>query len=112
MGIKVTPLMSTIGLSTLPGAITGCPSVGPMYGDGAALSITLDLVAEGLTAPVFLTHADDGSGRTFIVDQAGQIRIVDQGGMLLDGPFLDLNSKVVELNPGFDERGMLGPWAG
>ena len=87
MGIEVTPLMSTIGLSTLPAAITGCPSVGPMDGDGAALSITLDMVAEGLTAPVFLTHAGDGSRRLFIVDQGGQIRIVDEGGMLLDEPF-------------------------
>ena len=108
MAIKVTRLLSTIGLGTLLAAITGCPSAGPMDGDGAVLSITLDVVAEGLTAPVFLTHAGDGSRRLFIVDQAGQIRIVDESGVLLDEPFLDLSSKIVELNPGFDERGLLG----
>ena len=97
MSIKVTRLLSMIGLGTLLAAITGCPSVGPMDGDGVALSITLEVVAEGLTAPVFLTHAGDGSGRLFIVDQVGQIRIVDESGMLLDEPFLDLSSKTVEL---------------
>ncbi len=95
MSIKVIRLLSTIGLGTLLAATSGCPSPGPMDGDGAALSITLDLVAEGLTAPVFLTHAGDGSRRLFIVDQAGQIRIVDESGMLLEEPFLDLSSKTV-----------------
>ncbi len=71
MAIKVSRLLSTIGLGTLLAAITGCPSADPMDGGGAALSITLDVVAEGLTAPVFLTHARDGSRRLFIVDQAG-----------------------------------------
>jgi len=108
MAIKVSRLLSTIGLGTLLAAITGCPSADPMDGGGAALSITLDVVAEGLTAPVFLTHAGDGSRRLFIVDQAGQIRIVDESGMLLDEPFLDLSAKIVQLNPGFDERGLLG----
>ena len=57
-------------------------------GDGDVLQITLELVADGLTAPVFLTHAGDGSGRLFIVDQAGQIRVVTQDGTLLAEPFL------------------------
>ena len=80
-----------------------------MIGGGdSALLIGLETVAEGLTAPVFLTHAGDGSGRLFIVDQAGQIRIVDANGMLLEQPFLDLTSKIVALNAFFDERGVLG----
>ncbi|MFQ5495916.1 MAG: PQQ-dependent sugar dehydrogenase, partial [Phycisphaerae bacterium] len=70
--------------------------------------ISLDTVATGLTAPVFLTHAGDGSGRLFIVDQAGQIRIVDAGGTLLPTPFLDLTDRMVTVNPSFDERGLLG----
>ena len=35
MAIKVTRLLSTIGLGTLLAAITGCPFAGPMDGGGA-----------------------------------------------------------------------------
>ena len=56
---------------------------------------------------VFLTHAGDGSGRLFVVDQVGQIRII-KNGALLATPFLDLTSKIVTINAFFDERGVLG----
>ena len=46
------------------------------------ITIELDLVAEGLTSPVTATHAGDGSGRLFVVDQAGLVRIVDNGVLL------------------------------
>lgn len=71
------------------------------------ITIELDLVAEGLTAPVAATHAGDDSGRLFVVDQAGWIRVVDDG-VLLPQPFLDLTSEIVAVNPFFDERGVLG----
>ena len=47
--------------------------------------VELELVCDGLTAPVFATHAGDKTGRLFIVDQAGVIRILDvpQGVCLL-----------------------------
>ncbi len=71
------------------------------------VTIKLETVAAGLTGPEHLTHAGDGSGRLFIVDQAGQIRIV-KNGVLLSRPFLDLTALLPALNPGFDERGLLG----
>jgi len=69
--------------------------------------IRLETVASGLTAPVSVTHAGDGSGRLFVVEQSGQIRIV-QGDSLLPTPFLDLSGEIPALNPFFDERGLLG----
>lgn len=52
--------------------------------------------------PVFLTHAGDGSGRLFVVEQAGYIRIVDDGQLLPD-PYLDIEALVL-----FDgEQGLL-----
>jgi len=45
----------------------------------------------GFTQPVHVTHAGDGSGRTFVVEQAGRIRILDNGA-LLPTPYLDLAS--------------------
>jgi glucose/arabinose dehydrogenase len=56
---------------------------------------------------LFLTHAGDGSGRLFIVDQPGLIRVV-KSGALLPTPFLDLTSKTIAVNAFFDERGVLG----
>jgi glucose/arabinose dehydrogenase len=69
--------------------------------------VELDLVAHGLTAPVSVTHAGDGSGRLFVVDQAGWIRVIQNGTLLAD-PFLDLSAQIVAVNPFFDERGVLG----
>jgi len=71
------------------------------------IKVTLQQVAGGLPSPVQLTHAGDGSGRLFVVDQAGQIRVI-QNGVLLNTPFLDLSSKIPSLNSIFDERGLLG----
>jgi len=70
--------------------------------------VGLDLVAEGFTSPVGLTSPNDGSGRLFVVDQIGEIRIIDENGTLLEEPFLNLSNQIVELQPGYDERGLLG----
>lgn len=67
----------------------------------------LDPVAVGLTSPIALAQPDDGTGRLFIVDQAGMIRI-RQDGMLIEEPFLDVRDRMATLNDGFDERGLLG----
>ena len=69
--------------------------------------IKLDTVATGLTAPIYATNAGDGSGRLFIVEQSGQIRIVEND-VLLPTPFLDISGKLPALNAFFDERGLLG----
>lgn len=69
----------------------------------ASPSLQLDLMVDGLAQPVFLTHSGDGSGRLFIVEQAGRILILDQG-ILLAEPFLDIRDKVLAGG----ERGLLG----
>jgi glucose/arabinose dehydrogenase len=51
--------------------------------------IRLVRLVRGLESPVHLTHAGDGSGRLFVVEQAGRIRIVDDG-ELVAAPFLDI----------------------
>ena len=57
----------------------------------------------GLTEPLGITHAGDNTGRLFVVEQAGRIRVVDNGA-LLPTPFLDISANV--LSGG--ERGLLG----
>jgi glucose/arabinose dehydrogenase len=71
-------------------------------------AVGLQVVAEGLTSPVTLTSPGDSSGRLFVVDQVGLIRVLMPGGTLRPEPFLDLRNRMVTLMPGFDERGLLG----
>ena len=47
----------------------------------------------GLRSPVQITHAGDGSGRIFVVQQTGQIRIIRNGALRAE-PFLDLADRV------------------
>src|SRR5690349_7829901 len=62
-----------------------------------AMQVGVELVAEGLTAPVALVSAHDGTGRLFIVDQAGTIRILSADGQLVERPFLDLTGQIIPL---------------
>ncbi len=68
-----------------------------VHGQPAAPSawpvISLRPVASGLQAPDYVTNAGDSSGRIFIVEQAGIIRIVHNGN-LLTKPFLDISDRV------------------
>ncbi len=61
-------------------------------------------VWEGFDRPLLVTHAGDGSGRVFIVEQQGVIRVVENG-QLLPTPFLDIRDIV---NDNGNEQGLLG----
>jgi glucose/arabinose dehydrogenase len=69
--------------------------------DNAA--IELRTVVEDLEGPLVATNAGDGSGRQFVVEQIGRIRIV-RDGELQEEPFLDVS----ELITAGGEQGLLG----
>ncbi len=75
------------------------PVVSPLRG-----SVRLVAVAGGFDRPLFVTHAGDGSGRLFVVEQGGRIRVV-RAGKVLPEPFLDLSARLDESS---GERGLLG----
>ena len=58
----------------------------------------------GLSLPVFLTNAGDGSGRIFIVQQRGIVKVV-QPGSTTPTNFLNISSIVSQSDT---ERGLLG----
>jgi glucose/arabinose dehydrogenase len=72
---------------------------------GSAQAVRIDLVTalSGFTQPVYLTNADDGTGRRFIVEQPGRI-LVAQRAASVSTVFLDIQSRV--LSGG--EQGLLG----
>ena len=72
-----------------------------------APAVALELVAEGLNAPIFLVAPPDGSGRRIIGEQMGLAYVLGTDGKLLTEPFLDLRQKIVPLLKAFDERGLL-----
>jgi glucose/arabinose dehydrogenase len=58
---------------------------------------------DGLRDPVDVTHAGDGSGRIFVAEQEGQIRVVRDG--VLRGPaYLQISERIASGG----ERGLLG----
>ena len=72
-------------------------------GSGVSPQIALVPRYDNLVAPVGITHAGDGTGNLYLVEQAGRIRLV-RNGTLLAAPFLDISPRV--LSGG--ERGLLG----
>jgi len=66
--------------------------------------LSLELFADGFTRPIAVRNAGDGSGRLFVVEQAGRILIVD-GGVVLASPFLDISNVVDSAGT---EQGLLG----
>jgi len=64
-------------------------------------TLALQSVASGLSNPVYVT-TPPGDSRLFVVEQAGRIRIV-QNGQLATTPFLDITSRVASGG----ERGLL-----
>ena len=71
---------------------------------GSPGDYVFEKVADGFALPLLVTHAGDGSGRMFVVQQRGLIRIMKDG-QVLPEPFLDLSALVT---PGGNEQGLLG----
>jgi glucose/arabinose dehydrogenase len=99
-------LFVLVALAVIP----GCQLIEDFFDDHGTVSGKpgLELIAEGLRQPIAMVEAPDNSGRLFIVDQTGLIRIATPDSGLQAAPFLDIRDKMVTLNPVYDERGLLG----
>jgi glucose/arabinose dehydrogenase len=73
-------------------------------GTTAHAQLVGQVFATGLNDPVFITHAGDGSGRLFVLDQTGKIRVIDAAGNVQATPFLDIDA----ISASGGERGLLG----
>ena len=69
----------------------------------ANIHLGLTSVVTGLSEPLLVTHAGDGSGRLFVVEKTGKVRIVKDGS-LVAAPFVNLSSSVSTGS----EQGLLG----
>jgi glucose/arabinose dehydrogenase len=69
----------------------------------AAPVVKLEEIASGFQSPVEMVHSGDGSGRLFVVEQAGKIKVL-RGNAALPTPFLDISALIASGG----ERGLLG----
>jgi glucose/arabinose dehydrogenase len=69
----------------------------------SAVKIRLQRLMSGLSSPVFLTHADEGNGLMYVVEQRGRVSVYEPDGDT-PGFFLDI-SRRVDFG---GERGLLG----
>ncbi len=96
----------------LSGVLVGCPTDTPDDDDSSAgddddatpdpcegvatvagTDVVLDVyTGSGLQSPTYLTHAGDGTGRLFVTQQGGLIKVLDTDGNA--STWLDLNSRV------------------
>ena len=90
--------LTACGDSDDDGRLEGPPEEPPPFPD-----ISLSELAGGLTNPVHIGHAGDGSGRLFIVERRGVVRVVSDGA-LDEEPFLDLQAEVLSTG---SEQGLL-----
>ena len=97
---SASPLTSAAPASTPTPSPT---SSSPPVANPGPVGIALRTVATGFDQPVFVTNAGDGSGRLFVVEQPGRIRIVREG-TVLAAPFLDISDRVSCCG----EQGLLG----
>ncbi|MFC2030545.1 PQQ-dependent sugar dehydrogenase [Chloroflexota bacterium] len=80
------------------------PKPVPAAGDPAAVRVELQVVVGGLDTPLAIANAGDGSGRLFVVEKKGLVRVV-QDGALAGVPFLDIRDRVGSSS---SEQGLLG----
>jgi glucose/arabinose dehydrogenase len=84
LGLSLSLVLSVLAVSLVASAVVA----------GPPFNIELQtLVGSGLVKPVYLTHAGDGSGRLFVVELEGRIRVVKDG-VLLPQPYLDISRRV------------------
>jgi glucose/arabinose dehydrogenase len=99
-GPSVPRPSASVAGSPGPTIVASAPA-GPF--DPRGVVPVVSVVVGGLRSPLDVADAGDGSGRIFVAEQAGRIRIV-RDGTLVARPFLDITDRIASGG----ERGLLG----
>lgn len=98
-----TPQPATVTPTLFPSSTFPATSLPTVIFPDPAL-YTWEQIASGLERPVDIQNAGDGSGRLFVLEKVGRIRIL-QSGQILSIPFLDITDRVGSEG---NEQGLLG----
>ncbi|MFO0775532.1 MAG: PQQ-dependent sugar dehydrogenase [Nitrospiraceae bacterium] len=98
----VVGVLSLLWVMAACGASDETTASPPTAGQQTAM-VTFEPLVSGLEQPTMLTHAGDGTGTLYVVEQPGRVRLV-RNGALVTQPFADLADRVLAGG----ERGLLG----
>jgi len=91
-----------------PGVTATLPPASPVVSDAKTFpdptAYKWTNIVSGFNSPVDIQFPDDGSGRLFVVEQAGRILIVEKG-QIIAPAFLDIRDRVGSAG---NEQGLLG----
>ena len=93
-----------VASSTQVGAAPSAPVSNGTVTTAAAFTLTLTPFKSGFSSPVFMTSAHDGSGRLFVAEQGGRVKVISRDGTVLPTPLLDISARVSKGT----EQGLLG----
>ncbi|MDB5159487.1 MAG: glucose dehydrogenase [Mucilaginibacter sp.] len=104
---KITPAktISYISISSL--LVLAIVFILPSFtknSDPATITIKSEKVTDGLQAPTALIFPENG--KAWVTEQTGKIRLL-KNGKLSEVVVLDLKSKMIKVNTGYEERGLL-----
>ncbi|HQV94688.1 MAG TPA: PQQ-dependent sugar dehydrogenase [Anaerolineales bacterium] len=102
--VPASPTSTLIPTSTSPSATPTVIST-PLGPGDLVPSLSFVPIVTGLSQPVLVTNAGDGSGRLFVLERVGRVRVITNTGSLLPTSFLDLTSIVGSSG---SEEGLLG----
>ena len=97
------PICIILFVLLVPGLFTAPDRARSSSQDVSWSEISIQVWAAGFERLVGITHAGDGSGRVFVIDQPGKIWIIENG-LVNPQPFLDIQDKVKCCR----EEGLLG----
>ena len=66
--------------------------------------LEFELAYSGFSSPLDMSDAGDGSGRLFVAEKSGIVKVIDNTGTTLTTPFMNISNKVRDAG----ERGLLG----
>ena len=75
------------------------------------IAIGLQTVVSGLSHLIGLADPNDGTGRLFLVEQEGRVKVLNSDGSISDSDFMDVSANLTPLvldTVRYDERGLLG----
>ena len=101
-GLLATVVLVVAACSSAPSPVPAS-SAAAGASDPTGVVPVVHVVTGGLDAPLDVADAGDGSGRIFVAEQAGRIRIV-RDGTLVERPLLDITGRIASGG----ERGLLG----
>ena len=115
----VTP-SATASVTPTPTLTAPAPSASPITTPSQhfkpnSVALTIERYVTDPNPLTYLTHAGDGTGLLYVVEQRGVVRVLDAQGKFREKPFLDISERTLSIGddacadcPLYTDQGLLG----